>query len=105
MQLNDRERAFENKFAHDEELRFKIRARRNKQVGLWAAQKLGKTGEAAEKYASELVSAVLTKDNLRERLSNDFSQAGINVPVEEIEAVIMEKIKHSRDHFMELENN
>ena len=49
--MDDREKAFENKFAHDEELKFRAMARRNKMLGLWAAEKLGKTGEAAEAYA------------------------------------------------------
>jgi hypothetical protein len=53
--LNDREAAFENKFAHDEELRFKAMARRNKLLGLWAAEKLGKSGADADAYAKDVV--------------------------------------------------
>jgi hypothetical protein len=53
--LNDREAAFENKFAHDEELRFKATARRNKLLGLWAAEKLGKSGSEADAYAKDVV--------------------------------------------------
>ena len=55
--MNDRERAFENKFAHDEELKFKAMARRNKLLGLWAAEKLGKSGDEAEAYAKTVVMA------------------------------------------------
>lgn len=55
--FDDREKAFENKFAHDEEMKFKAEARRNKLVGLWAAGLLGKTGEAANAYALEVVKA------------------------------------------------
>ena len=55
--MNDRERAFENKFAHDEELKFKAMARRNKLLGLWAAEKLGKSGDDAEAYAKTVVMA------------------------------------------------
>ncbi|MCB1383378.1 MAG: DUF1476 domain-containing protein [Notoacmeibacter sp.] len=55
--MNDRERAFENKFAHDEELKFKATARRNKLLGLWAAEKLGKSGDEAEAYAKTVVMA------------------------------------------------
>ena len=51
--MSDREKAFENKFAHDQELRFKAEARRNKLLGLWAAEKLGKAGAEAEAYAKE----------------------------------------------------
>lgn len=61
--FDDRERAFENKFAHDEEMKFRAVARRNKLLGLWAAELLGKTGEAANNYAIEVVKA-------------DFEEAG-----------------------------
>ena len=61
--FDDRENAFENKFAHDAEMQFKAEARGNKLLGLWAADKLGKTGEDATKYAAEVVQA-------------DFEEAG-----------------------------
>jgi len=53
--FDKREEGFERKFAHDEELRFKAYARRNKLLGLWAAGELGKTGAEAEAYAKEVV--------------------------------------------------
>ncbi len=53
--FHDRERAFENKFAHDAEMQFKAVARRNKRLGLWAAGLLGKTGAEAEAYAMEVI--------------------------------------------------
>lgn len=55
--FDDRKDAFENKFAHDEELRFKAMARRNKLLGLWAAERLGKSGADAEEYAKSVVLA------------------------------------------------
>lgn len=61
--FDDRENAYENKFAHDEELQFKATARRNKLLGLWAAGLLGKTGDDAEEYAKSVVIA-------------DFEEAG-----------------------------
>jgi hypothetical protein len=61
--FNDRERAFENKFAHDAEMQFKAVARRNKRLGLWAAGLLGKGGAEAEAYAMEVIRV-------------DFEQAG-----------------------------
>ena len=61
--FKDREAAFENKFAHDEEMQFKAFARRNKLIGLWAAGVLGKSGAEAESYAMECVYA-------------DFEEAG-----------------------------
>jgi hypothetical protein len=61
--FDERRNAFEKKFAHDEDLRFKAMARRNKLFGLWAAQQLGKTGEDAQAYAKSVVMA-------------DFEEAG-----------------------------
>jgi hypothetical protein len=51
----DREREFENRFKHDEEFRFKATARRNRMLGLWAAERLGLAAAAAETYAQDLV--------------------------------------------------
>ena len=53
--FSERERAFENKFAHDSEMQFKAVARRNKRLGLWAAELMGKTGDEAEAYAMEVI--------------------------------------------------
>ncbi len=61
--FDERENAFEAKFAHDEEMQFKAQARRNKLLGLWAAEKLGKTGADADEYAKSVVIA-------------DFEEAG-----------------------------
>lgn len=55
--FEDRRKGFEGKWAHDGEMRFKIVARRNKLLGLWAAGELGKTGAAADAYAKEVVAA------------------------------------------------
>ncbi len=57
--FNDREQAFEAKFAHDEELRFRAQARCNKILGLWAAELLDLSGDAAKSYAATVVSADL----------------------------------------------
>ena len=61
--FDDRESAFEGKFAHDAEMQFKAEARRNKLLGLWAAGLMGKTGDAALDYAREVIKA-------------DFQEAG-----------------------------
>jgi hypothetical protein len=55
--FQDREKEFEARFKHDEELRFKVTARRNRLVGLWAAERMGLTGAAAEAYAKDVVAA------------------------------------------------
>ncbi|SDY02539.1 DUF1476 domain-containing protein [Citreimonas salinaria] len=61
--FDDRESAFENKFAHDEEMKFRAEARCNRLLGLWAAEKLGKSGNDADAYAKEVIRA-------------DFEEAG-----------------------------
>ncbi len=55
--FDNREKGYESKFAHDEELRFKAEARRNKLLGLWAAEKMGISGDAADAYAKEVIKA------------------------------------------------
>lgn len=80
--FDEREHAFEAKLAHDEELKFKARARRDKRLGLWVAGKLGKTGAAAEDYASRLVAAAIEKDSTGQILKTiraDFDSAGIAI--------------------------
>ena len=61
--FEDRENAFENKFAHDAQMQFKAEARRNKLLGLWAAGLMGKSGEEADAYAKEVI-------------KSDFEEAG-----------------------------
>lgn len=78
--FSDREKGFERMFVMDEELRFKANARRNKLLGLWAAEKLGKTGDAAEAYAKEVVAVDFEEagdhDVLR-KIKADFDAAGV----------------------------
>ena len=82
--FDEREKAFENKFLHDMELQFKARARRNKLLGLWAAGLMGKSGDAAEAYASDLVMAAIEKPgdhDVVHTLMRDLAAAG--KPIEE----------------------
>jgi hypothetical protein len=78
--FDKREQGFEAKFIHDEELRFKATARRNKLLGNWAAGQLGLTGDAARTYANELVTADLENrsDVTLRKVSNDLAQKGIS---------------------------
>lgn len=80
--FDDRKSAFENKFKHDQEVQFKVNARRNKLVGLWAAEKLGKTGPDADAYAKEVVAADFEKagdDDVIEKLEADLKGKGVSV--------------------------
>lgn len=69
--FDDRENAFENKFAHDAEMNFKAEARRNKLLGLWAADLLGKSGDDVDAY-------------VREVIASDFEEAGIEDVVRKV---------------------
>lgn len=78
--FDEREHAFEAKLAHDEELKFKAKARRDKSLGLWAAEKLGKSGSAAEDYAGSLVAAGIKADGVEgifKTIRADFDKAGV----------------------------
>jgi hypothetical protein len=83
--FDDRKKAQENKFAHDEELRFRATARRNKLAGLWAAGKMGLSGEAAETYAKEVVKA-------------DFEEAGDEDVFRKLRADLTAKAVDVSDH-------
>lgn len=103
--MKDREEGFERKFAFDEELRFKATARRNKMLGLWAAEKLGKTGDEAEAYAKEVIISDIEEagdhDVLR-KVRKDFDDAGVQQSdhqirrtMDELLAQAIEQIKNS----------
>ena len=78
--FDKREEGFEKKFAHDEELRFKATARRNKMLGAWAADKLGLTGAEADAYAKEVVMADFEEsgdNDVFRKLRKDFDDKGV----------------------------
>jgi hypothetical protein len=73
-----REEAFEQQFAHDEELKFKATARRNKLLGLWAAEKLGLSGAQADSYALSVVMLdVEYKADVAQKIRKDFDAKGV----------------------------
>ena len=79
--FDKREEGFEKKFAHDEELRFKASARRNKLLGLWAAELLGKTGPDADAYAKEVVLADFAEpgdDDVLHKVTKDLAPKGVS---------------------------
>jgi hypothetical protein len=75
--FDKREEGFEKRFAHDEELRFKATARRNRMMGAWAAEKLGLTGAEAEAYAREVVVADIEGTGVFAKLRKDFDAKGV----------------------------
>jgi hypothetical protein len=78
--FDEREKGFEAKFRVDQELRFKVTARRNKLLGLWAAGKLGLAGPAAESYAKQVVEADFQKpgdDDVIDKVLGDLKAKGV----------------------------
>jgi hypothetical protein len=78
--FDKREEGFEKQFAHDEELRFKATARRNKLLGLWAAEKLGLKGADAQAYAKDVVLADLEEsggNGVFQKVRKDFDAKGV----------------------------
>ena len=103
--MKDREEGFERKFAFDEELRFKATARRNKLLGLWAAEKLGKSGADAEAYAKEVIVSDIEEagdHDVFRKIRKDFDAAGIDQSdhqirrtMDELMATAAEQVKNS----------
>ena len=89
--FTNRREAFENKFAHDEALRFKAVARQNKLLGLWAARQLGKSGPEAESYAGTVVMADFEGprgENVIRKVVSDFDDAGVPADKDQVRRVL-----------------
>ncbi len=91
--FDKRKEGYESKFAHDEELRFKSTARRNKLLGLWAAEKLGKSGDDAQVYAREVIRADMQEagdDDVIRKIRSDFDAAGVEQSDHQIRRTMQE---------------
>ncbi len=93
--FDEREQTFERKFALDEEQKFKAQARRNRLLGLWAAEQLGITGDAASAYARDVVAADFEEAGERDmlhKLMRDFAAKDVAVSEQAIRAKMDELI-------------
>jgi hypothetical protein len=91
--FDDREQAYEKKFALDQDLKFRAEARRNKLIAEWAAQKLGITGPAVQEYARSVLKADLEEkgdDDVFRKLRKDFDAAGVKVSDADIRGMMGE---------------
>jgi len=101
--FDKREQAFENKFAHDEELNFKINARRNKLLGLWVADKLGKAGADADAYAQAVVMSDFEKpgfEDVLHKVMKDITAAGAPITREQLCAEAERLLAEARTQVM-----
>lgn len=102
--FDDRQRAFETKFARDQEMQFKIVARRNRLLGQWAAAKMGLTEAEAEAYAKDVIRADFEEagdEDVVRKLLGDLTSAGVDVDDAAIRAQLEHKTVEARRHFIE----
>jgi len=100
VEFTKRREAFEGKFAHEESLRFKAIARRNKLLGLWAARQLGKSGEEAEAYASTVLLADFEEpgdDDVIRKVVSDLDAAGVAVDEGQVRRVMDDLMVRATD--------
>jgi hypothetical protein len=98
--FDKREEGFEKKFAHDEELRFKAYARRNKQLGLWAADKMGISGADADAYAKSVVLADFEEageDDVFRKVKADLDAKGVKVAETDIRTAMNDLLAKAID--------
>ena len=101
--MTDRQRAFETQFARDAELQFCVMARRDKLVGLWAAAKLGRTGEAADEYARSVVKADMAEpgdEDVVRKIAADFAAAGVAATEHDIRLALAAEATVARAQIM-----
>ena len=102
--FDERERAFEAQFARDQEMQFKITARRNRLLGAWAAEQMGLSDAEAEAYARDVVRADFEEagdEDVIRKLLGDLTVAGVEVDESEIRARIEEKTIAARRQLIE----
>jgi hypothetical protein len=105
--FDNREQAFENMFAREQEMLFKVHARRDKLLGKWAAQLMGLTQAEAEAYGRELVHSdfeMSGDEDIVKKLLGDFTGAGIEIDEAAIRAQIEEKTVEARRQLMEAQD-
>jgi hypothetical protein len=102
--FDDRERAFENQFARDADLQFRIVARRNRLVGEWAAEKMGLTAEESDAYAKAVVQADFEEagdEDVIRKLLGDLLSAGVEIDDAAVRAALDAKSVEARRQFIE----
>lgn len=97
--FDEREKGFEARFAHDAEKEFRVTARRNRLIGLWAAERLGLTEAEAEAYAKSVVQADFEEagdEDVIRKLMGDLLKAGIDVSDIELRETLARKMAEAR---------
>ncbi len=103
-QFDDRERAFETKFAHDEEMKFKMIARRNRLLGEWAAAKMGLSDEETQAYAKDVVRADFEEagdEDVIRKVLGDLTSAGVECDESRIREALEHKTVEAKRQLMQ----
>lgn len=103
--FDNREQAFENMFAHDQEMAFRIHARRNRLLGTWAAERMKLTAEETDAYAKSVVQADFEEtgdEDVIRKLLGDLISAGVDVQDADIRAMLEEKTIEARRQLLEV---
>jgi hypothetical protein len=103
-QFEDRQRAFETKFARDQDIQFRITARRNRLLGEWAAERMGLTPEETDAYAKAVVQADFEEagdEDVIRKVAGDLTAAQVEIGDAEIRAALGEKAVEARRQFMD----
>ncbi|MEO5774627.1 MAG: DUF1476 domain-containing protein [Sphingomicrobium sp.] len=102
--FDDRERAFETKFSHDEEMKFRVIARRNRLLGEWAAAKMGLSEAEADAYARDVIHADFEdagEEDVVRKLLGDLTGAGVEIDEPQIRDALSHKTVEARRQLME----
>jgi len=106
-QFDDRQRAFESKFAHDEEMKFRITARRNRLLGEWAARRMGLSEAETEAYAKDVVRSDFEEagdHDVVRKVLGDLTSAGVDVEETAIREALGHKEVEARRQIIEQTN-
>ena len=101
--FDDRQKAFETKYARDQEMQFKIVARRNRLLGQWAAKKMGLTDAEADAYAREVIRADFEEagdEDVIRKVLGDLTAAGVEIDADGVRQVLEEKSVEARRQLM-----
>lgn len=106
-QFDDRERAFESKFAHDEEMKFRVTARRNRLLGEWAARQMGLSDVEAESYSKDVVRSDFEEageHDVVRKVLGDLTSAGVECDEQKVRDALRNKEVEARRQIIESTN-
>ena len=105
--FDDRQKAFESQYARDQEMQFKVIARRNRLLGQWAAKKMGLTEAEADAYARDVIRADFEEagdEDVIRKLLGDLTSAGVEIEESAIREALEHKTVEARSQFIEAQN-